>query len=200
VSNTPMALTAGAAGLMRRHGHGLGVLLLAGLALGVVPGCAQVRTPAAGTTDTDVAAILWLPEYAVLEPDSAQPVSTKNGRNIYVDGTGSVVFSMALSCDPVAKDLSGHFAQTEWRPRATQYLNPQIATSFDSGCERHGGGAIPLGSVVAPAPFVQWRGEWENRSGDIVSYSFGGIGQQMHGYAAYIPREAVEASRRRSVR
>jgi hypothetical protein len=194
-----MTLTAGAAGFMRRHGHGLGVLL-AGLAFGIVPGCAQVRTPAAGMTDTDIAAILWLPEYAVLERDAASPVAIKNGRSIYVDGTGSVVFSMVLSCDNVAKDLRGHFARTEWRPRATQYLNPQIATSFDSGCERHGGGAIPLGSVVAPEPFIGWRGEWENGRGDIVSYSFGGIGQRMRGYAAYVPRDLVELSRRRAVR
>jgi hypothetical protein len=147
--------------------------------------------------DTDVAAILWLPEQAVLEPDAARPVSIKNGRSINVDGTGDVVFSIVLGCDDVAKDIRGHFAQTEWRPRATQYLNPQSATSFNSGCQPHGGGVIPPGSVLPPDRFSEWRGEWENGRGDIVTYVVGGTGQKMRGYAAYIPRDVVESTRRK---
>jgi hypothetical protein len=147
--------------------------------------------------DAAVAEILWLPEHAVLEPDAARPVSIKNGRSINVDGSGAVVFSIALRCDDVAMDIRGHFAQTEWRPRATQYLNPQSATSFNSGCQSHGDRVIPPGSVIPTDRFSEWRGEWENGRGDIVTYVVGGIGQRLRGYAAFIPRDVVESTRRK---
>ena len=145
-----------------------------------------------------MAEILWLPEHAVLDTDAANPVSTKNGRSINVDGTGAVAFSIVLGCDDVAKDIRGHFARTEWRPRANQYLNPQSATSFNSGCQPRGGGVIPPGSGIPPERFREWRGEWENGRGDIVTYSVGGMGQNMRGYASYIPRDVVESTRRKA--
>ena len=144
-----------------------------------------------------MAAILWLPSQAVLEEDAARPLLIKNGRSVYVDGSGAVVFTVAIKCDDVATKLIEHFEQTEWRPRATQYLNPQMATSFSSGCQRHGGGVIPPGSTIPPEPYIEWRGEWENSRGDIVSYVVGGTGQQQRGYAAYIPRTVVESGRRK---
>ena len=168
------------------------LLLLGALA------CSCARPDATAVAPgTVVAAILWLPEHAVLERDAARPASTTNGRSINVDGSGAMVFSVALGCEEVAKDIRGHFAQTEWRPRATQYLNPQIPTSFNSGCRSHGGGAIPPGSAIPPERFSEWRGEWENERGDIVTYIVGGIGQQMRGYAAYIPHQMVEEARRK---
>jgi hypothetical protein len=160
--------------------------------------CSRARPDATvATADTAAAEILWLPEHAVLEPDAARPVTIKNGRSIYVDGSGAVVFRIAVKCDDVAKDIGEHFAQTEWRPRSTQYLNPQVATSFNSGCRPHGGGVIRPGSVIPPEPFIEWRGDWENGRGDIVTYAVGGTGPHMHGYAAYIPRDVVESGWRK---
>lgn len=53
------------------------------------------------------------------------------------------------------------------------------------------------GLPVFSAPQREWRGEWESRDGDIVSYVVGGAGQQLHGYASYVPRDVVKASARR---
>jgi len=167
------------------------------LLLGTLACACACRAATVVAPDTAVEAILWLPEQAVLERDAASPVRIANGRSIYIDGSGAMVFSILLGCEDVARDLRGHFARTEWRPRATQYLNPQEATSFNSGCRPHGGGLIPPGSAIPPEPFTEWRGEWENRRGDIVTYVVGGMGQRMRGYAEYVPRHVVESARRK---
>jgi len=146
-----------------------------------------------GATAAD---ILWLPAQATWDKDAARPVLVRNGRSIYIDGSGAVAFSIAVTCDDVARDITGHFAGTEWRPRSTQYLNPQLATSFSSGCQRHGGGVIPQDSTVPLEPYIEWHGEWENVRGDIVSYVVGGTRQQQRGYAEYLPRRMVELSKR----
>ena len=140
--------------------------------------------------------ILWLPAQATFEKDAVRPVLMRNGRSIYVDGSGAVVFSIAIKCDDVVRDITEHFAQTEWRPRSTQYLNPELATSFSSGCQRRGGDVIRPGSTVPLEPYIEWRGEWENGRGDIISYVVGGTGQQQRGYAEYIPRRLVEIGKR----
>ena len=106
------------------------------------------------------------------------------------------MFTIGVACGDVVRTISEHFVQTEWRPRATQYLNPQWATSFRTGCQPHGGGLIPPGSTIPLEPYIEWNGEWENGPGDIVSYVVGGTGQQQRGYAAYIPRSVVESGRR----
>ena len=173
------------------------VRLWRALLLGALACSCSERDATVIASDTAVAEILWLPEHAALERDAVRPLRIKNGRSINVDGTGAVVFSIALGCDDVARDIRGHFAQTEWRPRATQYLNPQIATSFNSGCRPHGDSVIPPGSVIPLDRFSEWRGEWENGRGDIVTYTVGGIGQRMRGYAAFIPRDVVDSTRRK---
>jgi len=135
-----------------------------------------------------------------LEEDAARPALITNGRSIYVDGSGAVVFSIAIKCDDAIRQISEHFAQTEWRPRSTQYLNPHLATSFSSGCQRHGGGVILLdsnGRPIPPEPYNEWVGEWENGRGDIVSYVVGGTRQQLRGYGSYIPRHVVESGKRK---
>jgi len=163
---------------------------------GDLAACAQ--TNSSGAVQRAAAAdILWLPAQATLKEDGAGPVLIRNGRSIYVDGSGAVAFGIAVNCDDVARDITEHFAPTEWRPRSTQYLNPQLATSFSSGCQPHGGGVTPLGSTVPPEPYIEWRGEWENARGDIVSYVVGGTGQQQVGYAGYIPRLVVDSVKRK---
>src|SRR5262245_51962354 len=95
--------------------------------------CAQTGSPE-GDLNTTAAEILWLPAAASLEEDAARPALIKNGRSIYIGGSGAVVFSIVADCDDVARNISEHFEHTEWQPRARQDLNPQLATSFGIGC------------------------------------------------------------------
>ena len=148
--------------------------------------------------NTTAAEILWLPVGAGLEEDLARPVRVKNGRSIYVDGTGALVFSVAADCNDVVRDLTEHFEHTEWQPRSTRDLNPGMATSFRSGCRSHPGCIIQRdsnGLLIPHEPYNEWHGEWENERGDIVTYDVGGTGRQLSGYASYVPRNVVERRR-----
>ena len=170
------------------------------VALGCVLGaCAQTGSPVT-PAHPDPAEVLWLPPGAGLEEDGARPVRASNGRSIYANGSGAMVFSVSADCDDVARDISEHFTQAKWQPRSTQYLNPQLATSFSSGCRPHGGGIVQLdlnGRPIPRGPHHEWRGEWENEGGDIVTYVVGGSDRQLRGYAAYVPRHVIEAGRRK---
>lgn len=170
------------------------------VALGCVLGaCAQTGSPET-PPNTAAAEVLWLPPSAGLVEDAARPVLLRNGRSIYADGSGAMVFSVSADCDDVARDISEHFKQTKWQPRSTQYLNPQLATSFSSGCRTHGGGIVQLDSNGRPiprGPYNEWRGEWENEGGDIVAYVVGGTDRQQRGYASYVPRHVIEEGRRK---
>jgi len=56
-------------------------------------------------------------------------------------------------------------------------------------------GALPVSKYTATCQF-------DNEalcSTNFVTYAVGGIGQQMHGYAAYVPRDVVESGRRKLV-
>jgi hypothetical protein len=170
------------------------------LALGCGLGACAPTGSLSSRTASSVAEVLWLPASAVPEEDAARPVLIRNGRSIYVDGSGAVVFSVAGDCDAVARDIRTHFEHSAWRPRSTQDLNPHIAISISSGCHPHGGGVIPMdanGRPVSHGPFNEWYGEWENERGDIVSYVVGGTGQQLRGYASYVPRHVVDERRRK---
>jgi hypothetical protein len=164
-----------------------------------VGACAATGWPSPTDTASAVAETLWLPASAVLDQDAARPVLIRNGRSIYIDGSGAVVFNIEGDCDAVAREIVRHFRQTEWQPRATQDLNPQIATSFNTGCRSsHGGGIVPTdlnGRPVSQGPSMHWHGEWQNEAGDILNYSIGGSGRQLRGYASYIPRVVVEERR-----
>jgi hypothetical protein len=162
--------------------------------------CAATASPPSSQTASAVAEILWLPTGAVLDKDAARPVLIRNGRSIYIDGSGAVVFDIEGDCGAVAREIVRHFGQSEWQPRSTQDLNPQLPTSFRIGCQPHGGGIMQLDSgdrPVSQGPYMQWRGEWENEGGDILEYSLGGTGRQLRGYASYAPRLVVEERRRK---
>jgi hypothetical protein len=148
-----------------------------------------------------VADILWLPIGASPSKDLASPVLVRNGRSVYIDGGGAVAFTLTADCADVARDITRHFEHTEWQPRSTQDLNPGMATSFNSGCEPQGGGGLVIeldsnGHQIPRGPFLKWHGEWQNDAGDILSYSVGGIGQELSGYADYLPRQVVDKRRR----
>jgi len=167
------------------------------VAFGCVLGaCAQTGSPASPPSTADE--VLWLPVGANLAEDAASPVLVRNGRSIYIDGSGAVAFSLTADCVDVAKDIRQHFERTEWQPRSTQDLNPQKATSFSSGCQPHGGGIIQLdsnGHQLPRGPYNEWHGEWQNNRGDILTYIVGGTGQELRGYAFYVPRQVVEERR-----
>jgi hypothetical protein len=171
------------------------------VALGCGAGaCAATGSPPSSQTASAVAEILWLPASAVLDKDAARPVLIRNGRSIYIDGSGAVVFHIDGDCDAVAREIVRHFRESEWQPRSAQDLNPRIATSFNIGCQHHGGGIVPTdsnGRPVSQGPYMQWHGEWENERGDLVTYDVGGTGRQLRGYASYVPRLVVDERRRK---
>lgn len=152
--------------------------------------------PTSGRADATAADILWLPENAVLQRDVAQPVTVKNGRSIYVDGSGAVMFSINSDRDEISRGIVEHFADTGWFRRPIQHLNPHLATSFERGWEIRGGGLIPQGKSPPYEPYYKWHGEWESERGEIVTYVLGGQGRKLHGSAEYLPRNLVESQRR----
>jgi hypothetical protein len=149
--------------------------------------------------DSSVAKILWLPAAAEIENGGFNPVMVKDGRSIYVDGTASVLFNIDSNQDELVGRIIEQFAGTEWVQRQTQYLNPQLQTSFTAGWQVHGGGIIlgPVGRTIPYEPYRRWHGEWSNNRSDIVTYSIGGQGRRLRGVASYVPRSVVESSLRR---
>jgi hypothetical protein len=146
-----------------------------------------------------IAAALWLPEDAVIRQDATHPVRIERGRSVYVDDSGAVTFQLRRACDQFAADVMMRFADSAWSRRDRQYLNPDLPTSVGPRCERHGGGLVARGGSGARVSerFIEWIGEWQNAEGDIVTYTFGGVGPQLHGYAAFIPKRVVASTLRR---
>ena len=175
----------------RVHGNSRGVFGAFGCVLGA---CVQAGSPVQGP-NTAAAEILWLPAGVGLEDDLTRPVFVRNGRSIFVHGSGAVVFSVTADCAAVATEITKHFEHTQWQQRSTQELNPGLATSFSSGCRSRGGCAIQLdsnGRLIPHEPYNDWHGEWENQRGDIVTYDVGGTGRRLNGYASYVPRNVLE--------
>ena len=165
------------------------------LLLGLALGCAGTQGVRTTSPNLAVADILWLPAEASLETDAARPILVRDGRSIYVDGSGAVTFTIAAPREGLSARLVEHFAGGEWRQRSTQHLNPQIPTSFAIGWQSQCACIAALDSQGTPVerePYHKWHGEWENEQGDIVEYMLGGEGEQLHGYAAYIPHSVVQ--------
>jgi hypothetical protein len=140
-----------------------------------------------------VAELLWLPPEAKLLDDVFfKPVVIKNGRSIYMGGSAWVRFTIDTDREELSSRIVEHFAATAWRQRRTEYMNPQIATSFERGWEVHGGGVIG-DHASSREPFRQWHGEWEDARGNVLTYDLGGSGRQLTGVASYVPRSVVEA-------
>jgi len=179
-----------------RYGEGTAWLVMTALGWALA-GCGGAEVPAT-VADISAADTLWVPDQASIEEQALAPVLIKDGRGIYRDGSATVVFSIAIPCDDVARSVTAHFADTEWRPRPRQWLSPALPTSFGSGCQRQGGGLIawnPGRREVPAGPYEEWRGEWENKRGDILTYSLGGIEGSVRGAASYVPRQVADAAR-----
>jgi hypothetical protein len=127
-------------------------------------------------------------------------VVVSNGRSVYVDGSSAVAFSIDGDRQDISNLLVQHFARAGWRQRKTQLLNPSQATSFDGGWEHLCGCVLQhdaVGHLLPPDPYFKWRGEWEDTSGNMVSYELGGQGDRLYGYAGYLPHEVVVEVRRK---
>jgi hypothetical protein len=143
--------------------------------------------------------VLWLPPGAAVLQDAFTPVRIANGRSLHVDGSASVVFTVAADREALSYTLRRHFAALEWNERTTEYLNPRIPTSFGEGWIHECGCVIPTdarGNRVSVDPYYKWRGEWQNAAGNVVTYSLSALGRQLRGYAAYVPRRIVSRSQR----
>ena len=143
--------------------------------------------------DTKGPDVLWLPEGSVLEHDATEPRVLKNGRSIYADGSSAVVFSISAERQHVSDLLVRHFAGEGWRQRKRQRLNSSLPTSFDGGWERHCG--CVFRRDLPHDPYFEWRGEWDNGRGDEISYTVGGVGNHLRGYAAYRPHALFRTRR-----
>lgn len=140
-----------------------------------------------------VASVLWLPDAAIIRDSGFLPVRIDNGRATYVDGTAMVSFEFRGECEFFASVVEARLSQLGWVPRATELLNPWVPLDVGTGCTRRHGGLIPTGPEgPVYEPFVEWRAEWEDPSGDIVAYRLGGMRQRFTGVASYKPREVVE--------
>ena len=147
--------------------------------------------------DERAAAVLWLPSPVTIRESVSVPVLVKDGRSFYADGSASLSFTATIDREQFASSLVQHFATTEWQQRRTQYLNPQMATSFDRGWEGHCSCVLQRdadGNVLPPRHYYEWIGEWHNPRGDVVHYSLGAIDEQIHGFASYIPRRIAARS------
>ena len=172
---------------------------------GLTTSCADGAPWNSAQIDSAVAEILWLPEVALVESDWAKPVMIQNGRSIYIDGSAAVVFSIDSDQDELSTLLTQHFATAGWQQRQTQYLNPQLVTSFATGWQTHGGGLLPgpFDSIETYQPYRRWHGEWTDDQGNIVEYHIGGQGRRLQGVGGYIPRQVVESTvqkKRRAIR
>jgi hypothetical protein len=154
------------------------------------PGGVAERAIGAGT-------ILWLPASAEILPDGPGPVAVENGRSLYADGGAAVSFTLAGERDQLSDSLVRRFDDECWHQRSTQYLNRQLTTSFREGWQA---GCQCLfstdahGKPIRREPYYQWRGEWEDHRGNVVTYSLSAEGRRLRGYASYIPKALVDAA------
>lgn len=166
--------------------------------LGAGPGSTSCSARPGGVAEPAIGAgnILWLPASAEIRPDSLS-VAVENGRNLYADGGAAVSFTLLGERHELSNGLVSHFCDEGWRQRSTQYLNPQLATSFDEGWRTQCQCVLMTdahGRPIRREPYYQWRGEWEDRRGNVVTYSLSAEGRQLRGYASYIPKAVVDAA------
>ena len=97
-------------------------------------------------------------------------MALRNGRSVYVDGSAAVIFTVQRGPTSLSDLLGRHFADNGWLPRATQYMNPHLPTSFALGWRTLPVGVLTLdrgGAPVTREPYG-WTGEWENDRGAVV--------------------------------
>lgn len=143
---------------------------------------------------------LWLPAGAEIRGDPADSLKVYKLRSIYIDGTAAVAFSIDSDQDELSRVIVEHFAAEGWRQRLMQLHNPSLPTSFEHGWQDHGGGLSFNHHARSgpPKPYRRWQGEWEDQRGNLITYSLGGQGRRLHGYASYVPRLVLAEIRRKA--
>jgi hypothetical protein len=135
--------------------------------------------------------ILWAPPDATFTTDGM----TTAGPRGYDDGSADMRFTIATrDFNRVSTELIDHFAREGWRQSATEWLNPGLESSFQTGwrhicaCIRQRG---PDGKPIKAPLMYEWSGEWQDRRGDGVSYRLLAVDDRIHGYAAYVPARNI---------
>ncbi len=140
----------------------------------------------------DISDLLWIPPGAQVVQSVLTPARVERQRNLFPDGSATLIFVLTRDCDRVADVLVTHFSRAGWGQRARHIRNPGMETGFVTGCQQTGGGiAVP----TAPGPFMEWHGEWQDTGGDIVSYTIAGFSPNLHVVGRYIPYELAESWR-----
>jgi hypothetical protein len=141
---------------------------------------------------------LWVPANAFIQSIASRPVMVENGRSIWADGSSALGFAPDTDREEFVRQLVRHFEEAGWRQRNTHYLNPGLATSFESGWQSRCACAIltdPLGKPIPREPFHEWHGEWESIRGDVLTYDLSAEGPELRGYASFVPRRLVNERR-----
>jgi hypothetical protein len=164
--------------------------------LGVFLGALLLATTS-GSSDVSPMALLWVP-----------PHSTVTLRQFYPgDGSGMAVFRIA-DWEPreLSARLTEHFQSPPWHPRATQWLNPGMTTSFTIGWSHQCACIVSpddKGRIISPRGSDAWTGEWENDRGDVIAYRLRKYYYQVatqdyvEGSADYVPAEIIRSAQRR---
>ena len=141
----------------------------------------------------DPKSFLWIPpEATILWP------ATSNQR-----GIANVAFTIPLSDlgqrDAFTARLSQRLEEAGWRRRSREYLNPTVATSFEEGWKRAGGGLLPPAGAPKRKPgSYRWTGQWDDAEGkNVIHYRLfayylpEGLGAQIRISAEYVPLKLV---------
>jgi len=129
-------------------------------------------------------------------PDGAIDIS----REAFKDGSAVAGFTVTIgdARDQFAARLRQHFEPNGWNPRATEWLNPNMPTSFERGWVNGAGGVRPTDGQGKPLPLVQvylWTGEWESAEGDVVTYNLMTQNASVRVSAAYLPIRVIRSAR-----
>jgi hypothetical protein len=141
--------------------------------------------------------VLWIPGNAKAQQQVASDSDVvMNGRYLRGDGSVSVSFEVITDRQRLIEDVVAHFYKLGWRRRVTQYLNPQLPTSFAAGWQHRCGCVLQLDEQGRPIHRERfaWDGEWENERGDIAKYSLSAESDHVSGYAFVNPARNIRAS------
>lgn len=172
---------------MRLAGHRL--LLTSAVILGAVA-CGPFDR-----SDVEVVALLWLPQGTQLLPDDLRPRRRIDGRGLYIDGSASVMFASRLTCDEFAQQVSERFPTAIWHPTSTQFGVPPGSPTAGHLCYN-----VDSTSPLGPGSRPFWVREWENASGEVVSFSVREEMSALRGEAVYLSRPLAEQIRSRRLK
>jgi hypothetical protein len=156
----------------------------------------RVESPDSRSSSEDLVNILWVPADATIRELNDATTSIRDGRALYSDGSASVGFIVTADHEDLSRNVVAHFERLGWCQRKTQFMNPQMATSFEEGWRHRCACILQLDADGKPIPrgeLFEWTGEWENSRGDVAHYSFFAEHDRINGYASITPFHRVRA-------